>query len=82
MIDYVLNLILEEKFELGDITHWVRLIIEMFLEIVPCLHIKIKFNCVVAGSDTFNIPLDESVESYALDIVKVNDHKQVHKNSE
>jgi hypothetical protein len=42
---------------------------------------KIKLHCVITGGNSFNIEIDKLVHFNALDVIKVNEGKEINENS-
>jgi len=43
--------------------------------------VEIKFNCVVSSSDSFDIEINEFILLNLLDVIHINDSKQIDKHA-
>jgi len=76
VIDNIFEVVLNEKFELSILTHWICLIIIAIQPCVICFIFNIKLNGVISGSDGFDIPVDEAQFLAVVNVINIKNTEE------
>jgi hypothetical protein len=76
VVDHILKVVLDEKFELSVFTHWIGFIqvgcLPGFISFIG----DIKLNRIISSSDCFDIPVDETQSLAIVNVINVKNTEE------